>query len=102
PEFNRERIREAQLVAAAGCYPTSVQLGLMPLLENKWVDRSRLIANAASGASGAGRQGKIDNLFAEVNDSFKAYAAPGHRHLPEIEQGLGDIAGGAVQLTFVP
>src|SRR5690606_19451564 len=51
---------------------------------------------------GAGRQGKIDNLFAEVNDSFKAYAAPGHRHLPEIEQGLGDIAGGAVQLTFVP
>jgi N-acetyl-gamma-glutamyl-phosphate reductase len=102
PEFNRERIRAAQLVAAPGCYPTSVQLGLLPLLENKLVDRTRLIANSASGTSGAGRQGKIDNLFAEVNDSFKAYGVAGHRHLPEIEQGLGDIAGGPVQLTFVP
>lgn len=102
PEFNRERIREAQLVAAPGCYPTSVQLGFLPLLENNWIDRSRLIANSASGVSGAGRQGKIDNLFAEVNDSFKAYGVAGHRHLPEIEQGLGDIAGGPVQLTFVP
>lgn len=102
PEFNRERIRDAQLVAAAGCYPTSVQLGFLPLLENKWIDRGRLIANSASGVSGAGRQAKIDNLFAEVNDSFKAYGVPGHRHLPEIEQGLNDIARDPVSLTFVP
>ena len=102
PELNREKIHTAQLVAAPGCYPTSVQLGLLPLLENNWIDRSRLIANSASGVSGAGRQGKIDNLFAEINDSFKAYSVAGHRHLPEIEQGLEDIAGGPVQLTFVP
>lgn len=102
PEVNRAQIRDAQLLAAPGCYPTSVQLGFLPLLEQGWIDRSRLIANSASGASGAGRQAKIDNLFAEVNDSFKAYGVAGHRHLPEIEQGLQDIAGAPVQLTFVP
>jgi N-acetyl-gamma-glutamyl-phosphate reductase len=102
PEVNRERIRTAQLVACAGCYPTSVQLGFLPLLERGWVDRNRLIANAASGVSGAGRQSKLDNLFSELNDSFKAYAVAGHRHLPEIEQGLGDIVGEPVQVTFTP
>lgn len=103
PEVNRERIREARLIACAGCYPTSVQLGFLPLLERGLVDNSRLIANAASGASGAGRQAKIDNLLSEAADSFKAYAASGHRHLPEIRQGLTDIAGGgAIGLTFVP
>ncbi len=102
PEFNRESIKGAQLVACPGCYPTSVQLGLLPLLENQLVDEQRLIANAASGVSGAGRQAKIDNLYAEVSDSYKAYAIPGHRHLPEIEQGLNDITGRDVQLTFAP
>ncbi|HET8712001.1 MAG TPA: N-acetyl-gamma-glutamyl-phosphate reductase [Spongiibacteraceae bacterium] len=102
PEVNRARIREAQLIAAAGCYPTSVQLGFLPLLEKGWIDPSRLIANSASGVSGAGKSAKVDNLFAEINDSFKAYGVSGHRHLPEIEQGLGDIAGKPVQLTFVP
>lgn len=102
PEFNRQAIREAQLVACPGCYPTSVQLGFMPLLENNLVDEQRLIANAASGVSGAGRQAKIDNLYAEVSDSFKAYAIAGHRHLPEIEQGLQDIAHREVNLTFAP
>ena len=102
PEVNRDRIREAQLIAAAGCYPTSVQLGFLPLLEKGWIDPNRLIANSASGVSGAGKSAKVDNLFAEVNDSFKAYGVSGHRHLPEIEQGLGDIAGKSVQLTFVP
>lgn len=102
PEFSRERIREAQLLACPGCYPTSVQLGFLPLLEHGWIDTGRLIASSASGVSGAGRQAKIDNLFAEVNDSFKAYGAAGHRHLPEIEQGLADIAGAPVQLTFTP
>ena len=105
PEVNREQIAKAQLIACPGCYPTSIQLGLLPLLVNNLVEPNRLIANAASGASGAGRQGKIDNLFAEVSDNFKAYAAGGHRHLPEIEQGLRIAQPkGAIpaKLTFVP
>lgn len=102
PEVNRDQIAEAQLVACPGCYPTSVQLGFLPLLDNDLVDTQTLIANSASGVSGAGRQAKIDNLMAEVSDSFKAYGVAGHRHLPEIEQGLSDIAQESVQLTFVP
>ena len=102
PEINREQIASAQLLACPGCYPTSVQLGLIPLLANDLVDPARLIASSASGVSGAGRQAKIDNLLSEVSDSFKAYAVGGHRHLPEIEQGLSDVAGKPVGLTFVP
>lgn len=105
PEVNREAIAQAQLVACPGCYPTATQLGLIPLLEKNLVDPTDLVVSAASGASGAGRQGKIDNLLTEVGDSFKAYAGGGHRHLPEIEQGLADVqpAGAeAVSVTFVP
>jgi N-acetyl-gamma-glutamyl-phosphate reductase len=102
PEVNREAIRNARLVACPGCYPTSVQLGLIPLLARELVDAQHLIASSASGVSGAGRQAKIDNLLSEVSDSFKAYGAVGHRHLPEIEQGLADIAKQPVQVTFVP
>lgn len=102
PEVNRERIRGARLVACAGCYPTSIQLGYLPLLERGWVRPEQLIASAASGASGAGRGAKVPMLLAEASESFKAYGAGGHRHLPEIEQGLGDIAGGPVSVTFVP
>ncbi|GAB5452633.1 MAG: N-acetyl-gamma-glutamyl-phosphate reductase [Halioglobus sp.] len=102
PERNRQQIKEARLVACPGCYPTAVQLGFMPLLEEGLIETDSLIASAASGVSGAGRQAKIDNLLSEVSDSFKAYAVQGHRHLPEIEQGLGDIGGGAVNVTFVP
>ncbi len=101
PEINRTAIRDAQLIACPGCYPTAIQLGFLPLLENNLVDPTRLIASAASGASGAGRQAKVDNLLTEIGDSFKAYASYGHRHLPEIEQVLGDVQTGA-QLTFVP
>src|SRR5690606_14449969 len=85
PEMNRAAIRAAKLIACPGCYPTAIQLGFLPLLENNLVDPARLIASAASGASGAGRQGKIDNLLTEISDSFKAYAAGGHRHPPEVE-----------------
>ncbi len=102
PEVNRAKIAGAQLVACPGCYPTSVQLGLIPLLSAGVVDRRSLIANAASGVSGAGRQAKIDNLVSETSDNFKAYSVAGHRHLPEIEQGLSDVAGEPIQLTFVP
>ncbi len=102
PEINRQRIAGAQLVACPGCYPTAIILGLLPLLRNDLVDSQHLIASAASGASGAGRQAKIDNLLTEVYGSFKAYGVAGHRHLPEIEQELAGLAGHAVQLTFVP
>ncbi len=105
PEVNREHIRTAELVACPGCYPTSVLLGFLPLLENDLVDSSHLIANAASGVSGAGRQAKIDLLFAEVGESLHAYSVAGHRHLPEIEQGLRAFqpsAASPASLTFVP
>ncbi len=102
PELNAEAISKAQLVAAPGCYPTAVTLGFLPLLRSGVLASHDLIANAASGVSGAGRQAKVDNLFAELNDSFKAYGVSGHRHLPEIEQVLGAAAGEPVSLTFVP
>lgn len=105
PEVNREAIKGARLVACPGCYPTSVQLGLLPLLENDLVDPTTLIANSASGVSGAGRQAKIEMLLAENSESFRAYAVAGHRHLPEIEQGLRTMQkAGAPQasITFVP
>ncbi|MCE2030568.1 N-acetyl-gamma-glutamyl-phosphate reductase [Sessilibacter corallicola] len=105
PERNRDAIANAKLVACPGCYPTASQLALLPLVENGLVDTQNLIVNAASGVSGAGRQGKVANLFAEVADSFKAYGVAGHRHLPEIEQGLNDAQSDnddAVKLTFVP
>lgn len=106
PEVNRRAIASAQLVACAGCYPTSVQLGFLPLLAAGVIDPQRLIASSASGVSGAGRQGKIDNLLTEAGDSMKAYGVAGHRHLPEIEQGLRAMLptakGADVSLTFVP
>lgn len=102
PEVNREHIRSARLVACPGCYPTAIQLGFLPLLEKGLVDIDHLIASAASGVSGGGRQGKVAMLMAETGESFKSYATSGHRHLPEIEQTLADIAGGQVGVTFVP
>jgi N-acetyl-gamma-glutamyl-phosphate reductase len=102
PELNREAIATAQLVACPGCYPTSVQLGFIPLLAGDLVDVSHLIASSASGVSGAGRQARVDNLLSEAADSFKAYGVGGHRHLPEIEQGLSAVAARPVSVTFVP
>jgi len=102
PELHREKIRDAQLLACPGCYPTAIQLGWLPLLAASKVDPGSLIASAASGASGAGRQAKVDNLLSEVAGSFKAYGVGGHRHLPEIEQGLTEVAAGPVSVTFVP
>jgi N-acetyl-gamma-glutamyl-phosphate reductase len=102
PEINRTRIEQAQLVANPGCYPTAVQLGFLPLLENGMIEVDSLIADAKSGISGAGRKASIANLFCEVSDSFKAYSASGHRHLPEIRQGLADISETAVDLVFTP
>lgn len=102
PEVNRDRLKSANLIACPGCYPTSIQLALKPLLEAKLIETTGIIANAASGVTGAGRSASVATLFTEVNDSFKAYGVSGHRHLPEIKQGLADIAGESVDLTFVP
>lgn len=102
PEINRDQIKRARLVANPGCYPTAVQLGFLPLLQAGVVDTSWLVADCKSGVSGAGREAKTHTLYAEAADSFKAYAVPGHRHWPEICQGLARIAGHAVGLTFVP
>lgn len=102
PEVNREQIRKARLIANPGCYPTAVQLGFLPLIEQGLVDPQRLIADAKSGVSGAGRHARVDILYSEASESFKAYGVAGHRHLPEIRQGLGVAAGVSVGLTFVP
>ncbi|MBX9297955.1 N-acetyl-gamma-glutamyl-phosphate reductase [Chromobacterium vaccinii] len=102
PEVNREAIRGARLVANPGCYPTAVQLGFLPLIESGAIDAASLIADCKSGVSGAGRKGEIGALLAEAGDSFKAYGVAGHRHLPEIRQGLARASGKPVGLTFVP
>lgn len=102
PEVNREAIRQARLVANPGCYPTAVQLGFLPLLEAGVVDPQSLIADAKSGVSGAGRKAEVGILLCEAGDNFKAYNVPGHRHLPEIRQGLTAVAGQPVELVFAP
>jgi N-acetyl-gamma-glutamyl-phosphate reductase len=102
PEVNREAIKKAKLIAVPGCYPTSVQLGLLPLLEAELVDEQTIIADCKSGVSGAGRGASIGSLFCEAGESLMAYAVKGHRHLPEIKQGLKRAAGRDVALTFVP
>jgi N-acetyl-gamma-glutamyl-phosphate reductase len=102
PEVNRDKIRAARIVANPGCYPTAVQLGFIPLLEAGLVETGHLIADVKSGVSGAGRKAEIGALFAEASDNFKAYGVAGHRHLPEIKQGLSNVCGKPVGLTFVP
>jgi N-acetyl-gamma-glutamyl-phosphate reductase len=102
PEVNREKIKKARLVANPGCYPTAVQLGFLPLLENDLVDTQHLIADAKSGVSGAGRKAEVSTLFSEAADSMKAYGVAGHRHWPEIRQGLDAVKAKPVGLTFVP
>ena len=102
PEVNREKIRAARIVANPGCYPTAVQLGFLPLIEAGVADLDHLIADAKSGVSGAGRKAEVHTLLAEASDNFKAYGVTGHRHHPEIAQGLARAAGRAVNLVFVP
>jgi len=102
PEVNREAIKQASLIACPGCYPTAVQLGFFPLIENNLIELSHLIADVKSGVSGAGRKAQVSALMSETGESFKAYAVNGHRHLPEITQGLTLVAKQAIGLTFVP
>ncbi len=102
PEVNRQLIRDARLIANPGCYPTATQLGFLPLLEQGLINRRRLVADCKSGVSGAGRGASVGTLLCEASESFKAYGVAGHRHLPEIKQGLAEAAGFPVGLTFVP
>ena len=102
PEINRDIIKGATLIANPGCYPTAVQLGFLPLIEAGIVDLDYLVADAKSGVSGAGRNAAVHTLYGEADDNFKAYGVPGHRHLPEIRQGLSNVAERPVGLTFVP
>ena len=102
PEVNREATRSARLVANPGCYPTAVQLGFLPLIENGLAATDNLIADVKSGVSGAGRQASVGTLLCEATESMRAYAVAGHRHLPEVKQGLALAASGEIGLTFVP
>ena len=102
PEVNREAIRQARLIACPGCYPTAVQLGFLPLIEAGVIQTDTLVADVKSGVSGAGRKAEIPILMSETGESLKAYNVKGHRHLPEIRQGLEQAARTPVGLTFVP
>ncbi len=104
PEIRREALRTARVVGNPGCYPTTVQLGLLPLLESgkKLIDVSSLIADCKSGVSGAGRKAEVSLLFSEASDNFKAYGVAGHRHHPEIVEQLQSVHGAPIGLTFVP
>lgn len=101
PELNRDAIRDASLVANPGCYPTSVILALLPLLEQDLIDPASIIADCKSGVSGAGRSASAATAFCEVTESVKAYAVDGHRHLPEIRQVLQTVNSDA-DLVFTP
>jgi N-acetyl-gamma-glutamyl-phosphate reductase len=102
PELYRPQIKEARLVANPGCYPTSIILGLAPALKNRLVDVNTIIADSASGVSGAGREPQTGSLFCEVDGGFKAYKVGKHRHTPEIEQELNRLAGEEFFISFTP
>lgn len=103
PELNREKIKEARVIGNPGCYPTTILLGLAPLLEGGLIDFSApIIADSKSGVSGAGRKAEVATLFAESSDNMKAYGVAGHRHHPEIHAQLCQMAGSDLQLIFVP
>ena len=103
PEIYREEIRSARLVANPGCYPTSITLGLAPLMTADIIDPTSIIIDSKSGTSGAGRAAQVGTLFCEVTDGFRPYKVGGtHRHIPEIEQNLSALAGCPVKVSFTP
>lgn len=102
PEFNRNNIKEAKIIANPGCYPTSIALGLMPALKNKFIDTTSIICDSKSGITGAGRNLSLKNHYAEANENFAAYGIGSHRHTPEIEQTLSQIANEEIEVTFTP
>lgn len=102
PELHRAAIKTTRLVANPGCYPTSVILGLAPLLKAGLIDADTLVVDSKSGTSGAGRSAAVGTLYCEVADGFRAYKVAEHRHTPEIEQELGKLAGKPVVISFTP
>jgi N-acetyl-gamma-glutamyl-phosphate reductase len=102
PEIRADEIKAARLIAAPGCYPTSILLPLLPLLRENLIDPSTIVANSLSGVSGAGRKADLSLLFCECNESVRAYGIPKHRHLSEIEQELSLAAGEKVTVSFIP
>lgn len=102
PEVRAEAIKDARLIASPGCYPTSIILPLLPLLKEKLIDPTTIVANSMSGVSGAGRKADLALLFCECNESARAYGVPKHRHLSEIEQELAIAAGSDVTISFIP
>lgn len=102
PELNRAAIKDARIIGNPGCYPTTIQLGLAPLLKAGVIDASSLIADCKSGVSGAGRKAEVAMLFSEASDNFKAYGVSGHRHLPETVEQLSRLTQDKVNLLFTP
>jgi N-acetyl-gamma-glutamyl-phosphate reductase len=102
PEIYRQQIRQADLVACPGCYPTSVLLPLHPLVKGRLIDPASIVVHSMSGVSGAGRNVKAEYLFTECNESVRAYGVPKHRHLAEIEQELSTAFGARVMIQFTP
>jgi len=102
PEIHRERLKSARLIAAPGCFPTSIILPLAPFLRGGWIEPDSIVVTSLSGVSGAGRKVELRLLFGEVSDNMYAYGVPKHRHLGEIEQELSLAAGKKITVTFVP
>lgn len=102
PELNKAKIKETKLIANPGCYPTSIELGLMPLLLNNLIETKNIICDSKSGATGAGRGLSLSSHFTELNENFAPYKVGAHRHTPEIEETLGVMAGENVTVTFTP
>ena len=102
PEIYKEKIKNTKVVASPGCYPTSAILGVAPLLKNGLVDTKKIIVDSKSGVSGAGRSVKLDLIYAEVNENFKAYNILKHRHMPEIKQEMDKLSNGDINLVFTP
>jgi N-acetyl-gamma-glutamyl-phosphate reductase len=102
PELHRDKIRNAKIVGNPGCYPTGALIGLIPLIERRMVSFENIVIDSKSGVSGAGRDAVLESLFCEVNEGVKAYKVFEHRHLPEIEQELSEMAQKKVAVSFVP
>ncbi|MEE2948109.1 MAG: N-acetyl-gamma-glutamyl-phosphate reductase [Verrucomicrobiota bacterium] len=102
PEIRRDAIAGATLIASPGCYPTSILLPVIPLLEDGLIDPTQIIADCLSGVSGAGRNASLPFLYVECNESLRPYGVPKHRHLSEIEQELGLVNGSTVKIQFTP
>ncbi len=102
PELYRKEIKEATLIANPGCYPTGAILGLYPAIANGLINETQIVIDSKSGVSGAGRKAELSYSFTEVNESFRAYQIAMHRHTPEIEQILGEIAGRDIKINFTP